>query len=106
MLGDSVVDAALADWRTAPVEERVRATLGLLEKVTLTPESVGKDDVAPLRALGVSRQAVEDALVVCFCFNLIDRLADAFGWHVPDKKGFAASATALLRQGYKMPFRG
>jgi alkylhydroperoxidase family enzyme len=99
-----VVSAALADWRTAPLEERVRFTLALLEKVTLLPESVEKDDMLRLRELGVSKQAVEDALLVCFGFNLIDRLADSFGWHVPGPEGFAASAKSLLSHGYLMPF--
>ena len=104
MLGDATVDAVLSDWRTAPIDEKVRAALGLLEKMTLSPGTLGPDDVRPLRALGISRQAVEDALLVSFSFNLIDRLADSFGWHVPGKAGFDASAKALLKQGYVMPF--
>ncbi len=97
--------ATLADWRTAPLDERVRATLGLLEKVTLHPASLTAADVAPLRTLGIARQAIEDALVVAFCFNILDRIADAFGWHVPGKDGFDASAKILLSAGYKMPLR-
>jgi hypothetical protein len=33
------------DWRTAPVAPQLRATLGLLEKLTLTPEEFGPQDV-------------------------------------------------------------
>ena len=33
-----------------------------------------------VRAAGASDAAITDALYVCFAFNLIDRLADAFGW--------------------------
>jgi alkylhydroperoxidase family enzyme len=98
------VEAVLSDWHTAEVDPKVRAALALLEKVTLTPEAVSAADVAPLRALGLPRQAVEDALMVCFCFNLIDRLADAFGWHVPGRAGVDASARFLLDKGYLMPF--
>jgi hypothetical protein len=80
----------------------VRATLGLLEKVTLTPEHVRPADVEAVRAAGVSDQAVSDALHVCFSFNLIDRLADAFGWHVQTVDEFGKDATALLKRGYSM----
>lgn len=80
------------------------SALAFLEKVTIAPETVTKDDVVPLRGLGVPRQGVEDALMVCFCFNIIDRLADAFGWHVPGRAGFDASAKFLLSKGYVMPF--
>ncbi len=58
-------------------------TLGFLEKVTLAPAEIGPEDVAPLRAAGVSEQAIEDALVVCALFNIIDRLADALDVTIP-----------------------
>jgi alkylhydroperoxidase family enzyme len=104
-LGDTVTEAALADHRAAPLPEKVRAALELLEKVTLTPDEVTADDVRPLKALGVSRQAVEDALLVGYCFNQITRLADAFGFEVVSREAFHASAAMLLSRGYQLPFR-
>lgn len=80
----------------------MRATLGLLEKVTLTPEQVRPVDVEAVRAAGVSDQAISDALHVCFSFNLIDRLADAFGWHVQTQDEFGKDADSLLKRGYTM----
>jgi alkylhydroperoxidase family enzyme len=100
-----VTAAVLADYRTAPVSGKVRAALAFLEEVTLRPAELGAQHAAPLRAAGVSRQAAEDALAVAFGFNLIDRLADAFGWHVPEQAGFDASAKVLLAHGYRMPLR-
>jgi alkylhydroperoxidase family enzyme len=41
MKDEPLVKAILEDWRTAPVNERMRAMLGFLEKVTLTPTEVG-----------------------------------------------------------------
>ena len=67
----------LAVWRTPPVDEKLRATLGLLEKLTLRPAEVGPDDVAPLRAAGLSDEAIADAIAVAASFNLIDRIADS-----------------------------
>ena len=95
-----MVKAVLDDWRTAPLDEKVRVTLSLLEKVTLMPAEVGPDDVAPLRAVGVSEQAIEDALVVCALFNLIDRMADALDVAIPSVEGFAQTAERLLEHGY------
>lgn len=92
--------AVLRDWRHAPIDEKVRATLGLLEKVTLSPAEVGPNDIAPLRAVGVSEQAIEDALVVCALFNIIDRLADSLDVAIPSIEGFARTAERLLEQGY------
>ena len=75
-------------------------TLGFLEKVTLAPAEVGPEDVAPLRAAGVSEQAIEDALVVCALFNIIDRMADALDVAIPSAEGFARTAERLLAHGY------
>ena len=52
--------AVLADWRTAPLDPKLRATLGFLEKLTLAPADVRPADLAPLRAAGVSDDGIED----------------------------------------------
>ena len=75
-------------------------TLGFLEKVTLAPAEIGSEDIAPLRAAGVSEQAIEDALVVCALFNIIDRLADTLDVTIPSAEGFTRTAERLLDQGY------
>jgi alkylhydroperoxidase family enzyme len=74
--------------------------LGFLEKLTLSPESVTAADARALRAAGLSETAMEDAIQVCTLFNVYDRLADSFAFHIPDAKGFAISATTLLKRGY------
>ena len=73
------MEAVLHDFRTAPIDERLRATLEFLRKVTLEPGAVGPEDAAAARAAGASTEALRDALYVCAYFNLIDRLADSFG---------------------------
>jgi len=95
-----MVKAVLDDWRTAPIDAKVRVMLGLLEKITLTPAEIGPEDIAPLRAVGISEQAIEDALVVCALFNIIDRLADALDVAIPSADGFAQRAEVLLERGY------
>ncbi|HEY7684474.1 MAG TPA: hypothetical protein VH833_00080 [Gemmatimonadales bacterium] len=90
----------LADWRTAPLDTRLRATLGFLEKLTLAPADVRPADVEPLRAAGVSDQGVEDAIQVCVLFNIYDRLADSLSFHLPGPEGYAASGRALMKRGY------
>lgn len=92
----------LADWRAAPLDPKLRATLGFLEKLTLTPADVRPADVAPLRAAGLSDDAIEDAIQVCALFNIYDRLADAMKWHLPGPDGYAASGRSLLQRGYRL----
>jgi len=94
------VAAVLKDWRTAPVNPKVRAALEFLEQLTLRPDDVRPADVAPLRAAGVSDEGIEDAIHACVLFNIYDRLADSLGWHLPDGDGYAASGRSLMQRGY------
>jgi alkylhydroperoxidase family enzyme len=90
----------LTDWRTAPIDAKLRTTLGFLEKLTLAPADVRPADLAPLRAAGVTDEAIEDAIQVCVLFNIYDRVADALGFHLPGPDGYAASGRNLLKRGY------
>lgn len=94
------VSAVLADLGTAPIEEPLRATLRMLEKVT-REHTVSAQDIREVLAAGVSRDQVEDALAVCFAFNTTDRLANAFGFEVMSRNGFFAGAKFLLKRGYR-----
>jgi uncharacterized peroxidase-related enzyme len=94
------VQAALENWRTAPIDARLRAMLGFLEKLTLSPDSLTAADARQLRSAGLSDAAIEDAIHVCTLFSVYDRLADALEFDIPDEKGFAQSATMLLKRGY------
>lgn len=90
----------LEDWRSAPVDERLRAMLAVVEKATLAPESLVPEDFAALQAQGVSRQAIDDALHVVFVFNVMTRLADSMGWAILSDAQTEAMAKLLLKRGY------
>lgn len=93
------------DWRTAPIDEKLRAVLCFLEKVTLAPADVEAEDISPMRAVGISEQAIEDALYVCTYFSIIDRIADALNFSVPPLQALAARAGILLEHGYTQSIR-
>jgi len=101
-MASSVVKAVLDDLDTAPIGEPLRATLRLLQMVTRSPQSVTADDMRAVLATGVTKSQIQDALAVCFAFNIIDRLADAFEFEVPEQGSFDASAKMLLTRGYKL----
>jgi alkylhydroperoxidase family enzyme len=90
------------DWRTAPVDERLRAALGFVEKLTLRPDELGREDAEAARAAGVSDDALVDAIHVAALFNMIVRLADSLGWDVPSFEEFSARADAMLASGYAL----
>jgi len=93
------------DWRTAPVDDRLRATLGFLEKLTLRPDELTREDADAVRAAGVSDEALVDAIHVGALFNMIARLADALGWDVPSWEACLARAEPMLAGGYSLDSR-
>jgi alkylhydroperoxidase family enzyme len=94
--------AVLKDYRTAPIDDRLRAMLRLLEKFTLRPDEMGPADIRAVLATGVSREMIRDAFYVAFLFNGYDRLADALGWELPDRAYYAKAGKFLLKKGYQL----
>jgi alkylhydroperoxidase family enzyme len=97
-----VVGAVLADWRGAPIDERFRATLGFLEKLTLRPDELAPADAAAVLATGVSRAALVDAIHVAALFNMIVRIADSLGFEVPPPDALRARAEWRLQNSYRL----
>lgn len=97
---DAKVAATLADLNTAPIGEPLRATLGLLGKLT-REHSVDAGDVRAVLTAGASAQQIEDALAVCLAFDITNRLANAFDFTVAEPAAMVAGAKHLLRRGYR-----
>ena len=97
-----MTQAVYRDWRTAPVDEKLRAALGFVEKLTLRPDELTAADADEARAAGVADQALRDAAAVCALFSMIVRLADSLGWEVPSAERLAARAPAMLDGGYAL----
>jgi hypothetical protein len=83
-----VVDAVLADYETAPIDERLRGALHFL--ATLDPS----------RAFdaGVTKQALRDAADVQAGFEMITRFADAIG-AVPHSQQGLTREQAIAHEG-------
>jgi uncharacterized peroxidase-related enzyme len=99
-LDETTVRAVLADWRTAPINEQLRITLGFLEKLTLSPGEVGPQDIESLRAAEVSEAAIEEVIYVCFLFSVMTRLADAFDFTIPSAQSTSRVARFLYHLSY------
>jgi alkylhydroperoxidase family enzyme len=91
----------LDDFRTAPIDENLRATLELLEVFTLSPDTLSAASVRPLLARGITREAIRDAFYVAFLFNTYDRLADTLGWELPEERYYPKAGRFLLKHGYR-----
>ena len=88
---EDTVITALADLDSAPISDELRLTLLMLGKLT-REGNLSVEDVRAVLESGVSRQQVEDALAICYAFNVTNRLANAFGFEVLSPEGFQAGA--------------
>lgn len=101
-LGEGVVQAVFEDWRTAPIDEPLRAMLGFVQMLTLAPAETSPADIGALRAIGLSDRAIADAIGICGMFSMIVRIADALGFDVPDRLGSPEYGAEALRRGYAL----
>jgi alkylhydroperoxidase family enzyme len=100
-LGEALTQAVFDDWRSAPVSDGLKLTLGLLETLTLAPGDVTQAHIAAIREAGVSAAQIEEAIHICGAFNMIVRLADALGFEVPDVSSESGYGQAALQRGYR-----
>ncbi len=96
--------AILADLDTAPIDDRLRAILAYVRKLTLAPATMTEADVHAVFAAGVSEEALFDAICVCAFNNLMNRVVDATGLVGTDDE-HRESGRRLSTIGYKVPAR-
>jgi uncharacterized peroxidase-related enzyme len=94
------VDAALANFRTAPISEGLKETLAFLEIMTLRPTELTVENAKAVFGTGVSPQALTDAIAVAAIFNIVNRYADALDFAMPRPDEFEGAANMLLKRGY------
>jgi uncharacterized peroxidase-related enzyme len=85
------------------VRPQLAAVLPLLEKVTRTPQLVGRSDVDAARAAGVPDAAIVDALHVNLVFNVMNRLANAFDFRWDSDDHVRLAAKVIHRINYRLP---
>ena len=101
MLGDrSLVDAVLADYRTAPMDDRDKALFGFIEKMNEQSNRIRRDDLDKLKDAGWSEEAIYDAITVCALFRFYNAWIDATGVHDLPAAAYALSGKRMAEQGY------
>lgn len=95
-----VADAALADYVTAPISERLRAARVFLKRMTNDPDGLRGEDARAALDAGLSVDDLRDAAAVGALFNIITRNANALDFEIPSTADFDAAAGMLLKRGY------
>ncbi len=101
-MDQAVVDAVIADWKTAPVGGRLRAALRLLETQTLRPYEITSGFVSELQEAGLDRVAMKDVVTTGFHFNFLNRVTDAYDFPLPDPEQQSRQARILNFPGRRV----
>ncbi|HEY5222693.1 MAG TPA: carboxymuconolactone decarboxylase family protein [Microbacteriaceae bacterium] len=96
----AVVDAVLANYRTAPISDKLKAALVFVEKMTRTPDDLTVDDARTALNAGVTIDELRDAAAVASLFAIVTRYANALDFDIPSRTDFDKAAGMLLRRGY------
>ncbi|BCJ34142.1 hypothetical protein Athai_16450 [Actinocatenispora thailandica] len=96
----ATADACLSDYHRAPIPGPLRATLALLETMTLRPGELHAAEARAAIEAGVSRQQLIDAAAVATLFNIITRYANALDFVIPTDAEFDKAAGMMLKRGY------
>ena len=99
-LDQATVTAVLEDWRSAPVSDRLRAALRLLDVMTLRPTEVTPQLMREIKASGLNDRAIREAAYVGFLFSVLDRLADSLDFTLPTDDQAQTIGKLMLRFGY------
>lgn len=75
-IDSSIVEAVMEDWTSAPIDERLRLALGVLQAMTLDTEKLDERLKQAIES-GLPRAAIDDVAAIGFHFNQINRIADA-----------------------------
>jgi uncharacterized peroxidase-related enzyme len=78
-LDEPLVADLKRDWRTATLSEQDRAILTYAEKLTLHPARVAKEDLEPLRQVGLDDTGILQVNLIASFFNYVTRVADGLG---------------------------
>ena len=69
----------MEDYRTAPVDAKMKQLLSFAEKVARDPGQMTPGDIAALRSAGFSDRALLDAVHVAGFFSYMNRVVQALG---------------------------
>ncbi len=94
-MDSELVEAVLADWESAQVDERIRAALRLIEVMTLRPQEIDSRLIDEIQTKGLTVFEIEELAAVAFHFNFINRAADAINFPIPNEKQVARQAKVL-----------
>jgi len=102
LLGDdcAIVDAVVADYESANVDDKLKALLTIAGKVQQGGRRVTTDDIAHARAAGADDKAIHDTVLIAAAFCMYNRYVDGLDTLIPDESIYAQMGEGLAKGGY------
>jgi uncharacterized peroxidase-related enzyme len=101
LLGDeALVWSVIQDLESSSVDDREKALLRFVRKVTLAPGSITAADTRELNAAGWDDAAIFYAISACALFNFYNRWVSASGVHPVSDEAFERLGSRMAAVGY------
>ncbi len=100
-LGDPVVDA-LVHGTGDEAEPALSAMVTFVRRLSAAPDALTAADLEPLRAAGISDDAIREAAHAAALLEIANRVNSALGVEAMDPAGNRRAAAMLLRRGYDL----
>ena len=93
-----------ADYRSAPVSDKLKALLAIAGKVQQDGKLVTAADVAAARKQGATDMEIHDTVLIAAAFCMFNRYVDGLGtWQPRDPDLYAQMGKHLADEGYVVP---
>lgn len=101
LLGDeALVWSVVHDLESSSIDDKQKALLRFVRKVTLAPASINAADTHALNAVGWNDGAIFYAISACALFNFYNRWVSASGVHPVSDEAFKRLGSRMATAGY------
>lgn len=83
-----LVEAIWKDYKTAPIDDKLKALLQIADKVAQGGIHVTPADIAAAKEIGASDLDIHDTVLIAATFCMFNRYVDGLGATTPDDPGF------------------
>ena len=100
----SLVDAVCADFRTAPISDKLKALLAIAEQVQIDGKNVTKEFVETARKHGATDADIHDTVLIAAAFCMYNRYVDGLAnWQPRDPGMYKQMGKRMAEEGYFKP---
>jgi uncharacterized peroxidase-related enzyme len=99
-----LVDLVLDNYKTSPINNKMKALLSIAEKVQQNGKAVTPEDVEEARKQGATDRDIHDTVLIAATFSMFNRYVDGLASFTPtDPAAYKEMGKRLGEKGYVLP---